>query len=166
MTRLLLMYTCKLPRTQCTSQACSMGFPWNSTSEKARRTAEQSHCIALDLLLQCSHRKGLHDGLGQLCCNLHFLAKDVPHACLSCWLHPGLDAAQTWNCEHPCLFHLLRGNFDQAVEHLCALLCLQAMLISNGFQECSLAHRLCCNLHGLHWRHAEGGVVSREGQIN
>merc|ERR1719460_163922 len=166
MTPLLLMYTCMLPWTR---NAPLKSVPWDShgnwTSEKAIRTAEQPHCIALDLLLQCSHWKSLYNSLGRLCCNLNFLAKNVPHAGLSCWLHPGLDAAQTWNCEHTCLFHLLRGNFNQVVEHLCALLCLQAMLISNCFQEGSLAHRLCRNLHRLHWRHGEGEDVSRKGQV-
>merc|ERR1719191_2732894 len=125
------MYTCKVPWPH---NAPLKPVPWDShgnwTSEKAMRTAEQPHCIALDLLLQCSHWKGLHDCLGRLRCNLYLLAKDVPHAGLGCWLHPGLDAAQTWNCEHPCLLHLFRGNFDQVVDHLCALLCLQAMLIT------------------------------------
>merc|ERR1719174_807503 len=163
MTHLLLMYMCMLPWTH---NAPLKPAPWDShgnwTSEKAIRTAEQPHCIALDLLLQSRHWKGLHNSLGRLCCNLHLLAENIPHACLSCWLHPGLDAAQAWNCEYPCLFHLLCGNFHQAVENLCALLCLQAMLISNCLQDGSLAHCLC---RYLHWRHAAGEDVSHEGKM-
>merc|ERR1719454_2498783 len=80
-----------------------------------RRHREESPCPALNLLLQCGHCVSFHNSLRRLCLDMHLFAEDIPNTSLRCWLCPGLDAAQTWDCENACLLHLFVAMFTKLV---------------------------------------------------
>merc|ERR1719183_3147961 len=99
--------------------------------------ASAAHCCApisrLDLLFQCSNCEGLDN-------------------CL-CWLGPGLDAANTWNCEYTRLLHFGCGDSHEAIQHIGASLCFQTMFGCNCLQQSTLCHSFCTtSLHRLHRR--------------
>jgi hypothetical protein len=129
-----------------------MGFPRWAHLWKSVEYSQQHYDVSLDLLLQGSHWVGFHNGLCWLGLDLHLLAKHDPHARFSGWLRPGLEAAKSWNGEHPSLLHFLSCDGHKAVDHIGASLLLEAVLSRKRLGHGTLCHGLATSLHGLHGR--------------
>merc|ERR1711966_626572 len=102
-------------RIRCVPSS-SMGFPrWTYLWQSIRT---QLYCSNLDLLLQCRHRVGLHDGLCWLCLHLGLFAEHDPHARFGGRLCPGLQTAEAGKSEDTVLFNFRCCDCNKAVDDL------------------------------------------------
>merc|ERR1719174_3318722 len=75
-------------------------------------------CSSLDLLLQCRHWVGLHNGLRWLCLHLGLFAEHDPHTCFRSWLCPRLQAAEARDGKNSMLLDFCCCNYHEAVDDL------------------------------------------------
>merc|ERR1719409_1327796 len=70
---------------------------------------------SLELRLQSSNGKSLHDSTSRLSFHFHFLAESHTLACLGGWLVSALDHANPRDCELARLLHLCRHQRGQTL---------------------------------------------------
>merc|ERR1719265_2597541 len=118
--------------------------------QQTQQTLKQLVC-ALDAVLQCSNREGLHNLPCWLSLNNHDLAKHFPLPSLGGRLHACLDPTKPWNGENTVALHLLCCNCCQCLQNTCSLRLLHLALLPDFVRECPLRHSPTGGfLHGSH----------------